>query len=272
MSITQITPRELELETELHALKRESRQIRRLLCLAVADRPYMDDGEASDQEIDYLREPSESIERKMRQRNLRKFQEVSDCSGPIDALIAENNLLRDLIAMANGNTERAVAELAELKSQEPAWKENELESMFGMQHKAYYLAAGAQAAHDEFVSDMLTKWKTGMICGQDAMILLFRHYSSNPAAPAPVQAGAQPAPTESCRLCGADTPFTGSCGGGRNNPKALCYESAPVQAGAQPEAVKWGVDWGTHGDRTCVSIVKQHVDGTLEVVATEYQP
>lgn len=38
------------------------------------------------------------------------------------------------------------------------------------------------------------------------------------------------------------------------------------------EQVRWGVDWGTHGDQSCVSIVKQHVDGTLEVVAIEYQP
>jgi len=40
----------------------------------------------------------------------------------------------------------------------------------------------------------------------------------------------------------------------------------------QAEAVTWGVDWGTHGDKTCVSIVKKHPDGTVEVVASEYEP
>ena len=42
------------------------------------------------------------------------------------------------------------------------------------------------------------------------------------------QAGAQ-VKTETCPVCGEDAPFTGSCGGGRDNPKALCYEAAPVQ-------------------------------------------
>lgn len=44
---------------------------------------------------------------------------------------------------------------------------------------------------------------------------------------------------------------------------------------AQPveeSVVKWGVDWGVNGDRSCVSIVKKHPDGVLEVVAVEYGP
>ena len=48
-----------------------------------------------------------------------------------------------------------------------------------------------QAEKQEPISSILTKWKTGMICGQDAMVLLFRHYSSDPATPT---APAQPAP------------------------------------------------------------------------------
>ena len=48
-----------------------------------------------------------------------------------------------------------------------------------------------QAGKVEPISSILTKWKTGMICGQDAMVLLFRHYSSDPATPT---APAQPAP------------------------------------------------------------------------------
>ena len=38
------------------------------------------------------------------------------------------------------------------------------------------------------------------------------------------------------------------------------------------EQVQWGVDWGKQGDRTAVSIVKHHPDGTMEVVAIEVEP
>lgn len=40
----------------------------------------------------------------------------------------------------------------------------------------------------------------------------------------------------------------------------------------EQEAVVWGVDWGSHGDRSCCAIIKQHTDGTREVVAVEYAP
>jgi len=40
---------------------------------------------------------------------------------------------------------------------------------------------------------------------------------------------------------------------------------------AVPE-VQWGVDWGSHGDRSCVSIIKKYPNGSIEVVATEYEP
>jgi len=36
--------------------------------------------------------------------------------------------------------------------------------------------------------------------------------------------------------------------------------------------VQWGVDWGSHGDRNCVSIIKKHPNGNIEVIATEYEP
>lgn len=49
------------------------------------------------------------------------------------------------------------------------------------------------------------------------------------------------------------------------------YLSALAEPAVQ-EPVSWGVDWGSHGDRSCVSIVKQHANGTLEVIATEYGP
>jgi hypothetical protein len=46
------------------------------------------------------------------------------------------------------------------------------------------------------------------------------------------------------------------------------------EALAQParEQVAWGIDWGHNGDRSCASIIKKHQDGTIEVVATEYDP
>jgi hypothetical protein len=40
----------------------------------------------------------------------------------------------------------------------------------------------------------------------------------------------------------------------------------------EQEPVVWGVDWGSHGDRSCCTIIKQHTDGTREVVAVEYAP
>ena len=34
---------------------------------------------------------------------------------------------------------------------------------------------------------------------------------------------AQPEQDRKCRLCGEDQPFTGTCGGGKENPTALCF-------------------------------------------------
>ena len=41
---------------------------------------------------------------------------------------------------------------------------------------------------------------------------------------------------------------------------------------ADRDSVVWGVDWAKNGDRTTVTIVKRHKDGTVEVVATEVDP
>ncbi len=43
-----------------------------------------------------------------------------------------------------------------------------------------------------------------------------------------------------------------------------------VGSGAEP--VTWGVDWGTHGDQSCCTVLKVHPDGVREVVAVEYGP
>ncbi len=49
-------------------------------------------------------------------------------------------------------------------------------------------------------------------------------------------------------------------------------ELLELAAQSQDEAVRWGVDWGHNGDRSCVSIVKKHNDGHFEVVAIDYDP
>lgn len=63
---------------------------------------------------------------------------------------------------------------------------------------------------------------------------------------------------------------------GQTDLKEYVYEAAAALLAEaqqpQAEAVRWEVDWGSHGDRTCVSIVKKHSDGTIEVVASEYEP
>ena len=64
------------LRDSLELLGKQDRQIRRMLCLAVASMPYMDDGEAADQEIDYLRDSPEYIQRKMQDRNIKKWREL----------------------------------------------------------------------------------------------------------------------------------------------------------------------------------------------------
>lgn len=69
----------------------------------------------------------------------------------------------------------------------------------------------------------------------------------------------------------------------KGKTNAICYARAgaydlPVgshmlyTSHSHPEQVTWGVDWGSHGDRSCVSIIKKHQNGTIEVVATEYEP
>ncbi len=49
-------------------------------------------------------------------------------------------------------------------------------------------------------------------------------------------------------------------------------EQKREQQEPEQEPVVWGVDWGSHGDRSCCTIIKQHTDGTREVVAVEYAP
>jgi hypothetical protein len=40
-----------------------------------------------------------------------------------------------------------------------------------------------------------------------------------------------------CGICGADQPFTGSCGGGRENPRALCFDTRTPSAQQDAQAV-----------------------------------
>jgi hypothetical protein len=47
-------------------------------------------------------------------------------------------------------------------------------------------------------------------------------------------------------------------------------KTALEQPEQQAEPVVWGVDWGRNGDQSCVAIMKKHCDGTVEVIAIEY--
>ena len=58
-----------------------------------------------------------------------------------------------------------------------------------------------------------------IIVMQPATDVLIRADEATPAAPA------EGIP---CGVCGADDAFTGSCGGGRTNPRALCFERATL--------------------------------------------
>jgi hypothetical protein len=59
----------------------DEKKLRRMLCLAQAKMPYMDDGEASDGSefpfIDYMRDTPDEIQAKLSQRNLKKIQQVT---------------------------------------------------------------------------------------------------------------------------------------------------------------------------------------------------
>lgn len=43
-----------------------------------------------------------------------------------------------------------------------------------------------------------------------------------------------PQPVQQCALCGEGEAFTGSCGGGRDNPRALCYTAPQPQPVQEP--------------------------------------
>lgn len=93
------------------------------------------------EKIEQAREVSLRLKRAPLQNGSNFHSEVADV---IDALLAELAALSLDLHTETAAVIALRAELDEIKSQEPAWKENELESMFGTPHKAYYLAAGAQ--------------------------------------------------------------------------------------------------------------------------------
>lgn len=66
------------LRTRLAEVEKDGRAIRRMLCVSVAHMPYMDDGEASDQEIDFLRDSPADIEKKLMERNLKKYAAMKE--------------------------------------------------------------------------------------------------------------------------------------------------------------------------------------------------
>ena len=56
----------------------EIRRLRRMLWLTFARQPYMDDGEASDGLIDYMRDSLDEIEAKLNKRKLENFNALQD--------------------------------------------------------------------------------------------------------------------------------------------------------------------------------------------------
>ncbi len=54
--------------------------------------------------------------------------------------------------------------------------------------------------------------------------------------------------------------------------KRLTAERDALAALRAQEPVTWGIDWGSHGDQACASIIKKHNDGSVEIVAIEYAP
>lgn len=68
----------LALIDRLAEVEKDGRSIRRMLCVSVAHMPYMDDGEASDQEIDFLRYSPADIEKKLMERNLKKYAAMKE--------------------------------------------------------------------------------------------------------------------------------------------------------------------------------------------------
>jgi hypothetical protein len=48
---------------------------------------------------------------------------------------------------------------------------------------------------------------------------------------------------------------------------------AVLKLEAEPHGeVTWGVDWGRNGDQSCVAILNKLPDGSVELVACEYEP
>ena len=68
----------LALIDRLAEVEKDGRAIRRMLCVSVAHMPYMDDGEASDQEIDFLRDSPADIEKKLMERNWKKYAAMKE--------------------------------------------------------------------------------------------------------------------------------------------------------------------------------------------------
>jgi hypothetical protein len=106
-----------ELKAKLTALEKQDRHIRRLMCASLANRPYMDDGEASDSEttpfIDYLRDASEVIETKLRERNLK---EVASAPSEREADHAAMWLALDALQDRSGSSDMAKKQTAAINA------------------------------------------------------------------------------------------------------------------------------------------------------------
>ena len=54
--------------------------------------------------------------------------------------------------------------------------------------------------------------------------------------------------------------------------RELLAKAAAAKAIEEQAKVKWSVDWGKDGNRSCVSIYKLYPNGAIEIVATEFEP
>lgn len=102
-------------------------------------------------------------------------------------------------------------------------------SNFGNHMQAYARAAvEANSGPDGWTEDQIAQAAMEAEIPDSKLESLLIALSSAP----PIQhqeMQAQPAERKPCPLCGAVEPFSGTCGGGRDNPSALCFQPAQEQ-------------------------------------------
>lgn len=124
------------------------------------------------------------------------------------------------------------------------------------------------------VSDILTRWKTGILCSQDAMVLLFRSYPSNPALPmgeraelitehAAYQMGAVGAPPKEYERLLFEAWMRGHCWALSATWRGTQYKSDREEGGdLDPRAMQTRRLWAAWRDRAALSADMLEADGS----------